>query len=50
MGRGNAFAKSLTSFKKKNHKVVYDLKDNDVDIILLTIQEAEVLKLQLMQV
>ncbi len=36
-GGGNAFAKSLSSFlKKKNHEVVYDLRDNDVDIILLT--------------
>ena len=36
-GGGNAFAKSLSAFlKKKNHKVVYDLKDNDIDIILLT--------------
>ena len=33
---GNAFAKSLTDYLKCRRKVVYDLKDNDIDIILLT--------------
>ena len=36
-GGGNSFAKSLSEyFKCKGVKVVYDLKDNDIDIILLT--------------
>ena len=36
-GGGNAFAKSMSSYlRKKGHKVVYDLYDKDIDIILLT--------------
>ena len=36
-GGGNAFAKSLVNFlTSKNVKVVFDLNDNDIDIILLT--------------
>jgi len=36
-GGGNQFGKSLSSFlKNKGWKVVYDLKSNDIDIILLT--------------
>ena len=35
-GGGNAFVKSLSEFlKKKGHDVVYDLNDNDIDIILI---------------
>ena len=37
MGGGNSFAKSLSEYLKcKGVKVGYDLKDNDIDIILLT--------------
>ena len=36
-GGGNLFAINLSNFLIKNgHEVVYDLKDNDIDIILLT--------------
>ena len=36
-GGGNAFAKSLSDFlTSKNIKVVFDLNDVDIDIILLT--------------
>lgn len=36
-GGGNLFVKNLTNFLIKNgHSVIYDLKDNDIDIILLT--------------
>lgn len=35
-GGGNLFIKNLTEYLlKRNHSVVYDLKDNDIDIILM---------------
>ena len=37
MGRRKSFVKNLSNtLKSKGHEVVYDLKDNDIDIILLT--------------
>ena len=37
MGGGNLFAINLTNYLKEyNHEVVYNLDDNDIDIILLT--------------
>ena len=36
-GGGNLFAINLTNYLvNKNHKVVYNLNDDDIDIILLT--------------
>ena len=36
-GRGNLFAINLSNFLKSNgHQVVYDLNDNDIDLILIT--------------
>ena len=36
-GGGNAFVKNLSKYLKENgHEVIYDLKDNDIDVILLT--------------
>ena len=36
-GGGNLFAINLTNYLKEyNHEVVYNLDDNDIDIILLT--------------
>ena len=36
-GGGNLFAINLTNYLVNNHHdVVYDLKDNDIDVILLT--------------
>ena len=37
MGGGNLFAINLSNFLKSNgHQVVYDLNDNDIDLILIT--------------
>ena len=50
-GGGNNFARSLSSYlKDKGCKVVYNLSDDDIDIILLTDPSVQALKLQLMQV
>ena len=36
-GGGNLFAKNLTkNLLKQGHKVVYDLADDDIDLILIT--------------
>ena len=36
-GGGNLFVKNISSFLQKNgHKVIYDLTDPDIDLILLT--------------
>jgi len=36
-GGGNLFVKNLTKFlKEKGHKVVFNLKDSDIDLILIT--------------
>ena len=36
-GGGNLFAINLSNFLKSNgHQVVYDLNDNDIDLILIT--------------
>ena len=36
-GGGNQFIKNLTNYlSKRGHKVIYDLNDNNIDIILLT--------------
>ena len=36
-GGGNAFVKNLSQYlREKDHEVVYDLKDNDIDVILFT--------------
>lgn len=36
-GGGNLFVKNLSNFLKENgHKVIYDLADSDIDLILLT--------------
>ena len=46
-GGGNLFVKNLSNtLKSKGHEVVYDLKDNDIDIILLqTKKEIRVFKI-----